>query len=111
MKVAYQERIESAARKALSQNSLYASISTIIDELENDAYAWDVRRHLASGYCQWRISLEPNEYIIGNELATQLKKECYLYTHDEDREFFVNDFNEQIENACILYAYNFWCEH
>lgn len=106
----YQERIESAARKALSQNGLYASISATIGDLENDTYALEVRRRLASGYCRWKITLEPNEYIIGNELAKRLK-ECNLYTHDEDREFAVDDFKEQIENACMLYAYDYWCEH
>lgn len=52
----------------------------------------------------WRVSLWLNESHFGRELTEYLKKMVYIYTHDEDRVFTVEDLREEIENHVYIFA-------
>lgn len=54
----------------------------------------------------WRVSLWLNEYHFGKELTEYLKKMVYIYTHDEDRVFTVEDLREEIETHVYIFADN-----
>lgn len=54
----------------------------------------------------WRVGLWLNEYHFGKELTEYLKKMVYLYTHDEDRVFTVEDLRDDIETHVYIFADN-----
>lgn len=55
----------------------------------------------------WRVSLWLNVHYFGKELTEYLKKRVYLITHDEDREFTVEDLREHIEDYAYEFASNY----
>lgn len=68
------------------------------------------RRH-ESSYCTWRINLELNEYHFGSKLAEALlitpsRTKTSIITHDEDKEFTLEDFEEILRESYDEFIYD-----
>lgn len=69
--------------------------------LSTDEPLWGVEKRL-SGYGTWtaRISFA-NEYTFGKKIVEMLKGLPCVVTHDEDAEFCLSDWEEDIEEALV----------
>lgn len=95
------------AERAETQNQLYEVISEIIEEImETDERLYSVEKEM-SGYGTWKVKLWLNEYHFGNELKRRIEKK-YLITHDPDREYTIEDFEDRIDDVISEFAYEIW---
>lgn len=102
----YQQRIE-ALKGIENKIEQSAAIDSIVSEMMNEnKRVWAINRHIQS-YGTWKISLWVNEYTWGHELAAEIKRRCYIITHDEDKEFEMSEFETKLGDICSDYLDNY----
>lgn len=69
---------------------------------KTDPAFWGIEKRLA-GYGTYRACINfANEYHFGRRLAESLKKDTgSIITHDEDKQFTLNDFEDKIDDVCF----------
>ena len=68
---------------------------------ESDGRFYGIERRLV-GYGTWQAKINfANEYHYGEGIAHLLKHVPAITTHDEDKEFTIDDFAEDIEEALV----------
>ena len=100
----YQYRLEQAAKDAETRIELMNEVDCIVEDiLKEDERLWGIGRKIA-GYGTWHMTLWVNEYQFGHDLAGRLNYK-YIVTHDEDKKFTLDDFEEIINDVCQEFAY------
>ena len=80
----------------LELSKKYANMIT-----ESDSAFYGIERRLA-GYGTWRARINfANEYHYGEGIAHLMKHVPAIITHDEDKEFTLEDFAEDIEESLV----------
>lgn len=69
--------------------------------LESDSAFYGIERRLV-GYGTWQAKINfANEYYFGEGIAHLLTHVSSIITHDEDKEFTLEDFSEDIEEELV----------
>lgn len=107
MKNTYEIRLKEIAENAQNYNDLMNNIEPVIYEIINeDKKVLSVYKRFA-GYGTWNVYLHSNQYTFGEEINNILNK-IYIVTHDEDKEFTILDFAEEIRERIAGYVYLTW---
>lgn len=95
------------AQKCKTQGELFAVSEELVEEIMNtDERLYSFNRKWVY-YGTWEIRLWTNEYHFGKELTEKLNN-CCITTHDEDKEFTIEDFREQIDTFASDYLWARW---
>ena len=98
--------IQSNADK--SWNSINKAIEKFADEIiSSDNCFWELRKRWKS-YGTWKIEPFFNEYHFGEDVAELLRDVCKTTTHDEDKEYELKDFEEEIYEELYWWAKNYY---
>lgn len=89
-------------RKVSSNMSMYELASKYANLiLESDSAFYGIERRLV-GYGTWQARINfANEYHYGEGIAHLLTHVSSIITHDEDKEFTLEDFAEDIEEELV----------
>lgn len=69
--------------------------------LESDSAFYGIERRLVA-YGTWQAKINfANEYYLGEGIAHLLTRIPSIITHDEDKEFTLEDFSEDIEEELV----------
>lgn len=106
-----QERLHDECIKANSINELMSITSHLTSEIvETDNIFLSVDKHWC-GYGTWKTSAFANEYHFGEDLAKAIKNALSGHiTHDEDKEFTISDFQDEISDAVFTLANDYFNE-
>ena len=87
-------------RSEENQIKMFEKISELALEIsKTDDRLLSIRKQWVN-YGTWRSNCFANQYHFGEELANALKnKLSRRITHDEDKEFDISDFIDEIEDA------------
>lgn len=103
----YETRLKEAAAKAANLSELTDYVNDIVaDMLNENEIVWSID-YKWSGYCSWRVSLWLNRACFGSEFALLVGRK-YFITHDEDKEYVLEDFAEILDDVAQEYAYTFF---
>lgn len=105
-----QDQLKEQAKKCSTKNELIQVVDNITREVINtDNAFWGIDKS-RSGYGTWKVKIDfINEYHYGRKLAESLLNETgYIITHDEEREFTMEDFKDNIEEAVYDLADWYW---
>lgn len=79
-------------------------VDDLVQEIINDEFVSVSKKW--SGYGTWKSEGFANEYHFCNELAELITKATTgVVTHDEDREFVIADFEENLKDVIYDYLY------
>lgn len=106
-----QQRIENLLQSNADANwnELYSKVEAIIYEeiFENlDATLYSINKFWKN-YGTWRAELWVNSYWFGEKVA-EILNGIAITTHDEDKEFTLEDFSDEITEAITDWAYEYW---
>lgn len=106
-----QQRIEDLLRTNANANwnELYSKVDSIIyeeifDGLDGTLYSvtktW-------KNYGTWNVNLWVNSYWFGKKVA-EILNGINIITHDEDKEFTIEDFADEITERITDWAFEYW---
>lgn len=102
----YQQRIE-ALSECKTTFELLDKVQPIINDImHEDEMLYSINRCWVY-YGTWQAQLWTNEYRFGKQLSELLIKKKII-THDEDKQFTIDDFEDVIRECVEEYAYDYW---
>lgn len=96
-------------RDQIKQHELIQEVSNFTDFIikQQDETLLSVSKGW-SGYGTWKASVFVNEYHYGDNLAGIIGSAINgKITHDEDKEFTLEDFRERLEDEIFEYIYHY----
>lgn len=105
----YQKRIE-ALSECKTMIELMNKVQPIINDIiHEDKMLYSIHK-IWTYYGTWKVTFIPNKYRFGEQLSEKLMKHK-LTTHDEDKQFTIDDFEDVIRECIEEYAYDYWNEN
>lgn len=107
MRDTYQKELMLAGFNAVNIMELQKSCDEIASRIINeDEKLISVDKRFAN-YGTYRYDIWMNEYRFGKDFSQMVKKQTYKFADDEAN-FTVKDFKQDIEEVCFEYAYQFF---
>lgn len=113
------DTIEANIKKVVEEynNTNWKTILNKIDPIiysainDTDPAFWSVDKKWV-GHGTWKGYIWLNEYHWGENLYKYILNACKkgIITHDEDKEFTLEDFADEIEDAMTSFAQDYWDE-
>lgn len=99
-----EEKIIEIAKKAKTRVELVEKVNSIVEEaVSTDESLYSINRSL-TGYGTWKCDMWCNEYHFGENIKKMIEKKFFI-THDEEKEFSINDFKDMINDVFQEFAY------
>lgn len=107
MRDTYQKELMEAGYNAVNVMELHNSCDEIaLRIIAEDEKLISVDKRFAN-YGSYRYDIWMNEYRFGKDFSRMVKQRAYKFADDEAN-FTVQDFREDIEEVCFEYAYQFF---
>ena len=102
-----QQEIEEKAQTAQTRVELVSQMDDVIAEvMATDKRLFSIYKNWCN-YGTWRVTFFANNNHFGNKLAEKLNA-MSIITHDEDKDFTIEDFRKLIADVINEYAYDKW---
>ena len=99
-----EERLIAIAETSKNVNECISRASEVADEVLKTEWGLFSAEKSWVSYGTWKVTLFANKYHFGKELAEELKK-ISVITHDEDKEFSVEDLSDEIHETIENFCY------
>lgn len=102
-----QEELINRVKADMTYNEALQLADEMTDNIINDDKVfYSIDKHFA-GYGTWKANISmANEYHFGDDIANILTSCGGVITHDEDKEFTLEDFREEILDSLTQYIYD-----
>lgn len=102
-----QEELINKVKADMTYNEALQLADEMTDNIINDDKAFYSIDKRFAGYGTWKANISmANEYHFGDDIANILTSCGGVITHDEDKEFTLEDFREEILDRLTQYIYD-----